>query len=106
MMMLQLLKLNYHQKKWLKFKHKLKLRPMLLQHPKLLFKLLIQIQQENYLQQRKLKSKLKLKLRQVPKQDQLVMLLPKLMQLICKQLLPMKQQQLKQLSLMQEQSFN
>jgi len=65
---------NYHQKKWLKYKHKLKQRQMLLQLHKLLFKPQTQQLQENYLLLKRHKLKLKLKLRLLNKQElQLVM---------------------------------
>lgn len=61
MMMQQQLKPNFHQKKWLKCKHKLRLKPMLPQFLKLPSKLPIQMLLENFQLLKRHKSKLKLK---------------------------------------------
>ena len=69
MMMPLLQRPNYHQKKWLKYKLKLRPRLMLPQQLKLLFKLLIQMLLENYPQLKKHKLKPKLKPRLTLRQE-------------------------------------
>lgn len=65
-----LLKPNYHQKKWLKYKPKLRLKPMQHHKPKQQFRLLTQLESSQLLRKHRLKPKLKQ--RQTPNKPQLL----------------------------------